>query len=111
MNRGTSQKTEIKKINTLLLGMLSYLSFLCILPILLNKKDKFIVHHAKLGLILFVLEAITVLLGIIPLFGNFVSPFVLGLCFFLSIWGILGVLKNKYSRIILLSDLAQKIDL
>jgi len=107
----SNTQIEFKKTSIFLLAAASYLSFLCVLPIFLNKKDSFIIHHAKHGLTLFSIEIATILLSIIPIFGMFVSPFILSLCLFFSVWGILGVIKNQYSRIILLSDIAGQIHL
>jgi len=107
----SENQIKIDKIKTALLAASSYLFFLCILPILFNKKDKFIIHHAKHGVALFSLEVATVLLSIIPFFGLFLSPFILSFCIFISVWGILGVAKNQCSRILLLSDIVQKIHL
>ncbi|MDD5044167.1 MAG: hypothetical protein PHU91_02975 [Candidatus Omnitrophica bacterium] len=112
MSEEVSQaQPQLSQTQILLLAIAAYLSFLCILPIFLNKKNSFIIHHAKQGLTLFSIEVATVLLSIIPFFGMFVSPVILSLCLFFSVWGILGAVKNQYSRIILLSDIAGQIHL
>ncbi|MCM8770409.1 MAG: hypothetical protein NC936_00875 [Candidatus Omnitrophica bacterium] len=112
MNQKFSERrAKIKKIKARALAACAYLFFFCIFPILLHKKDEFIAHHARHGLTLFSLEVATVLLSIIPFFGLFVSPFILSLCIFLSVWGVIGAVKNQYNRILFLSDIAQKIHL
>lgn len=52
-----------------LLACLSYLSFLCIIPLLGARKSRFAQEHAKQGLILFITWVIGSFVFWIPLFG------------------------------------------
>ncbi len=98
-----------KQQNTLM-GILSYLSILCLIPFLTEKNDSFVQYHAKQGLNLFIIEAIAgvaggVLTGIanfLPFVGGILSgilAFVTGalsLCFFvLAILGIVNVCNGE----------------
>ncbi len=52
---------------TKLFAAISYVGFLCIISLLLKKEDKFVLFHAKQGLVLFVFEVSSFILSIIPL--------------------------------------------
>lgn len=106
-----SDQAEKKSIQISLLAMASYLFALCVLPLIFNKKNKFVMYHAKQGLALFSIEVSVILLSIIPLFGNYLSPVLLAACFFTSAWGIFTVFQNKTSPILFVSDIAGKIHL
>jgi uncharacterized membrane protein len=92
-------------------AVISYISFLCILSLTLKRENKFAVYHGKQGLVLFVAEVISFILSIIPLLGWLIA--VLGSLIFTvaSIWGIVQALMGKYSRIPILSDIADNITL
>lgn len=104
----SGKKEDLKNI---LIAGLSYLSFLCIVPIFFRRNSEFVVFHAKQGLVLFGIEVATILLSIIPFIGLFVSPVIFKACVLLSLWGLLSALTNRQSRIILVSQLADKIHL
>lgn len=90
-------------------AIISYISFLCIISLLLKKDNKFAIYHAKQGLVLFVFEVASFILSIIPLFGGILR--VLGPVVFIlvSLWGMLSVLMGNCSRIPVISDIADKV--
>lgn len=90
-------------------AVISYISFLCIISLAFKKDNKFALYHAKHGLVLFVLEVASFILSIIPLLGVLIK--VLGLLVFtlLSLWGVLQSLMGNYSRIPIISKIADKI--
>lgn len=90
-------------------AVISYLSFLCIVTLLLKKDNKFALHHAKQGLVIFVFEVAAFLLSIIPVLGLIIT--VLGVLVFslVSLWGILQALMGKAGRIPVVSNIADKI--
>ena len=90
-------------------ALISYISFLCIFGLVLKKDNKFAVFHGKQGLVLFVVEVATFILSIIPILGAFLGT--LGIVVFglVSLWQILQVLMGNYSRIPIISDIADKI--
>lgn len=90
-------------------AMISYLSFLCIVTLILKKNNKFALYHAKQGLVLFVFEVAAFLLSIIPILGWFLSIFGFLIFVIVAVWGILESLMGRYSRIPVLSDIADKI--
>lgn len=90
-------------------AVISYISFLCIVSLVLKKDNKFALYHAKQGLVLFVFEVASFLLSIIPLLGWIISIFGLVVFVLASVWGILQALMGNCSRILLISDIADKI--
>ena len=90
-------------------ALLSYLSILCIIPLILKKDNKFCLFHARQGLVLFIAE--------VAVFVISVLPFVVGILWrvgvlffgFVSIWCIIQVLMSKYAKIPLVFELAERI--
>jgi len=81
--------------NNTLMGILSYLGPLVIISYALAKDDPFVKFHIKQGLVLFSIEVILWILGmIIPMFYIIVSLVNLG-TLVLSILGIINVIQNK----------------
>lgn len=93
-----------------LFAALSYLGFLCVLPLVFKKENRFAGHHARQGLVLFVLEILFFIVSVLPLFGT-LKGMILAVFVFVSLWGILQSLRGNYSRIPLLWGLADKITL
>lgn len=98
-----------KQQNTVM-GILSYISILCLIPLLTEKNDSYVQFHAKQGTNLFIIEVIvgivggilTGILNFIPFIGGFLSGIigfatgVLSLCFFvLSILGIVNACNGE----------------
>ena len=92
-------------------AIISYISFFCILTLILKKESKFDLYHAKQGLVIFVFEVVAFILSIIPLLGWLIRIFGLIVFTLASLWGILQVLSNKYGRIPLISEIADKISI
>lgn len=91
--------------------MAGYWCFLCIVPLILKKDNKFAVYHGKQGLVLFIFLAIGFLFNIIAGFGNAVWRLVLFIYLGAFIWGTIQALMGKYGRIPIVSNIADKISL
>lgn len=91
--------------------MISYLGILCLIPLLLKSKDKFVQHHAKQGLVLFIFEIILIVVGFLPLLGWLLG--FLGWIFavLMSIMGIINALAGKLWQMPILGKYKSKIDL
>ena len=89
-------------------ALLSYLSILCIIPLILRKNNPFVLMHGKQGLVLFVSEIAVWILSI-------VIPFILAPMMFilmaLSFWGLIATLKGEFVRLPLAAVWADKISL
>jgi len=90
-------------------AVISYISFLCIISLVLKKDNKFAVYHAKQGLVLFVFEVVCFIVSVIPILGWLLGKGGLVLFTLASVWGILQALMGNRSRILLISDIADKI--
>jgi len=90
-------------------AVISYISFLCVLSLVLKKENTFAIYHAKQGLVLFVFEVLAFILSMIPLLGGIIK--IAGTLVFLlaSLWGIAQSLSGNYSRIPLVSRIADNI--
>lgn len=101
--------------NRTLFGILAYLGFLVIVPILVSKGDSFVKFHIKQGLILAVGEVAVWAFGMFAwnIMGGLWSPLstLLNLVFLvLSIVGIVSVLQNQEKPLPYIGHLANKFD-
>lgn len=90
-------------------AVIAYISFLCVLSLVLKKDNAFAVHHAKQGLVLFVLEVLAFILSMIPVLGGVIKVGGTLLFLLVSIWGVMQGLSGNYSRIPLVSRIADNI--
>jgi uncharacterized membrane protein len=90
-------------------AVISYISFLCIITLVLKKDNKFALYHAKQGLVLFVFEVVCFILSIIPFLGWFLRSFGIALLFLISLWGTLQGLMGNYNRFPFISKIADNI--
>src|SRR5882672_2817515 len=72
-------------------AVLAYLSILCIIPLIVKKKNPFVLAHGKQGLVLFVAQAGTLILSIIVPWG--LTPVLFVLLVF-SFWGMVAAIRG-----------------
>jgi len=101
----TPKKMEDNK----LMGILSYIGVLCLIPLLTKKDNEFVFFHAKQGLVIFIAEVITAFVAAIPFLGWVIAPLASLLWIILSIMGIVNVLGDKRKEIPVLGKYAVKI--
>ena len=90
-------------------AIISYLSILCIIPLVFKKDNPFVLKHSKQGLILFLGEvAVFIIHIILGLWILKLGMFVLGV---LSFIGIVAVLNGQYLKLPIVSNVADKISL
>ena len=92
-----------------LMGILSYIGVLCLIPLLTKKDNTFVFFHAKQGMVLFIAEVITALIAAIPLLGWVVAPIISIIWLILAIIGIVNVLDGKQKELPILGKYADKI--
>ncbi|MDD5561246.1 MAG: hypothetical protein PHT50_03840 [Candidatus Omnitrophica bacterium] len=90
-------------------AIISYVSFLCIITLILKKDNRFALYHAKQGLVLFVMEVAAFILSIIPLLGWLIGVFGYALFFLVSIWGIMQSALGIYCRIPAVTEISEKV--
>ncbi|HOW36072.1 MAG TPA: hypothetical protein PL155_06645 [Candidatus Omnitrophota bacterium] len=91
------------------IAILSYLSILCIIPLLFKKDNPFVLSHGKQGLVIFVGE-VSVFIAHIVL-GTWVLRLGLFLFGVISLWGIIEVLRGRYIKLPVIAEIADKITL
>ena len=90
-------------------AILSYLSILCIIPLVFKKDNPFVLKHSKQGLILFLGEVAAFILHIIlGLWILRLGMFAFGV---LSFVGLIAVLQGRDTQLPLVSNLADSITL
>lgn len=97
------QKPTNQSSDSNLMAALSYLWILSVVMIIIKKDDKFVMFHAKQGLILFIVSFI----WIIPVLGWFINIVVL----IFVIVGFIKALAGERYKIPLVGDLAEKINM
>ncbi|MBL7142463.1 MAG: hypothetical protein ISS83_02320 [Candidatus Pacebacteria bacterium] len=98
-----------KKEKSNIMAIISYIGFLCLIPILTKQKDEFVSFHAKQGFVLFVAEVATCIFFSIFIFLWFLGNIFWFVWLVLSIIGIVNVLNKKKKEIPLLGKFAEKI--
>ncbi|HLG94269.1 MAG TPA: hypothetical protein VI546_05480 [candidate division Zixibacteria bacterium] len=91
-------------------ALLAYVPFMCFVPLLKMRHNRFALHHGKQGLVLFMVE-ILALIFYIPFVSRHFWAFVLILALLASIYGLLQVLQGRDWKLPFLGDLAEKIRL
>ena len=93
-------------------AILSYLSILCIIPLILKKENSFVLSHGKQGLVIFVAQvALFIFHIILGPWGLVILRLGLFILWSLSLWGIIEVLRGRYVKLPFISDIAEKITL
>ncbi len=92
-----------------LFAIFSYLSFLCIIPLVFKKDNAFVLHHAKQGLIIFVGEVAVFVVHII--LGMWLYQLGMAILFSLSFVGIIAVFQGKYTKLPVIYKAASAITL
>ena len=93
-----------------LAAVMSYIPFLCFIPLLNMKRNKEARFHARQGVVLFLVELIAALF-LIDRISSFVFTAVLLAAAALSVAGIVFALQGKNYRLPIISDLADKSNL
>ncbi|MCK5014452.1 MAG: hypothetical protein KAS66_11590 [Candidatus Omnitrophica bacterium] len=108
MNKRQSDKDQ-QILDGKVFAILSYLSILCIIPLVLKKDNPFVLKHGKQGLILFLGQvAVFILHIILGLWILRLGMFVLGV---LSFLGLIAVLQGRDAELPVVSNLANSITL
>ncbi len=95
--------------NRTLMGILSYLGFIVLIPLLMKNDDPFIKFHIKQGLVLLTLEVILWVLGSLVFFWSFwpIYRIIHLALIILSIIGIINVVQNRQKELPLVGGLSK----
>ena len=89
-------------------GVLSYLSALCLIPILSKKDDDFVRFHSRQGLMLFIIEVAVAILGVVPFLGGLIVMLGVIICGLLSLAAIVQVLMGNKWQMPVVAEWAEK---
>lgn len=87
-------------------AMLSYISILCMFPLLYKKDNEFVISHARQGLAMFLCEFAIFIVSIILPF--LMRPFLFVFCV-LAFWGMLKALRGERVELPLIYPLSNKL--
>jgi fumarate reductase subunit D len=86
--------------NNTLMAVLAYFGILVLVLFLIDvKKDPFVKFHIKQGLVLFILEIVTMLISGLPGVGGLLSNLLGIACVVLSIVGIINAVSGKTTEL------------
>ena len=107
-----AEKTKDKEITEgKFFAVISYVSFLCVVTLLLRKDNKFALYHGKQGLVLFVVEVVCFFVVAVPLLGPLTSSLGFLLALLASLWGIFKAYEGVYAKIPFVTEIASQITL
>lgn len=106
-------KKQEKKSSDAINGMalLSYIGILVLVPLLAAKEDEFVQFHAKQGLVLLIAGVIGMFIGVIPIIGWILAPFITLAWLVFAILGIMNVVGNKKKELPIIGQYADKINI
>ena len=87
-------------------AVLAYLSIFCIVPLIIKKKNAFVLVHGRQGLVLFVAEVGAMIVSIV--LPWVFRPF-LFIIFGFSFWGMLTAIRGQFVELPFVSRIAEKI--
>jgi len=104
--KGLNLHVHLRKLNlTTLLGILSYLNVLVIIPYLFSKNKPFVRFHAKQGLVLLAFIAIGIFTFYLP-----IIPWVIAIFYFICIiFGIINVFLGRERHLPIIGLIADKL--
>jgi uncharacterized membrane protein len=105
----TNEEKEIQ--DGKIFAVVGYWAFLCILPLILKKENKFACFHGKQGLVLFIFLVAGFIFNIIPCLGGLIYRLVLYIYLTMMLWGTINALMGKYARLPVVSGIADQISL
>ena len=107
----TQADTENEIMEGKIYAVMSYWFFLCIIPFVLKKDNKFAVFHGRQGLVLFIFLSAGFLFSILPLIGGLFYKLTLFIYMLCLLFGTLQSLRGKYSKIPIIYQVSQKINI
>ena len=88
-------------------AVLGYIPFLCFIPLVLMRDNKFAVIHGKQGLLLFLIEILAVIF-LFPGISDFFWKLILILCAIVALIGIIHGFQGKEFKIPYVSGFVEK---
>ncbi len=108
-NDNQEEKTQKEEGGINAIALLSYLGLLVLVPLLAAKGDEFAQFHAKQGLTLLITAVIAMFVGVVPIIGWILAPFITLACLILAIVGIVNVLGKKKKELPIIGKYAKQL--
>ena len=89
-------------------AVMAYIPFLCVVPLIRMRNDKYAYFHARQGLVLFFLEIIAFIFSFPHLSQLFWTAIIIG-CIGAAVAGIIFAIQGKMHRIPIIGDIADRI--
>jgi uncharacterized membrane protein len=89
-------------------ALLAYIPFLCFIPLIKMRDNRYALRHGKQGLVLLMIEIIAAIL-LVPRISSLVWQLVLVACLAGAIVGVFQVLQGRWFKIPLVGDIAEKL--
>ncbi len=105
------EDTEQESLSTRSWAAISYLWFLCFIPLFLKRDDQFVLFHARQGLMLFVAWLFFLVLHIFPVIGHIVGFVGNVAVLVLSFLGVYHAMTGEYWSMPLLGKSAAELNL
>lgn len=104
------QKTPEEKVSeNVVFAILSYIPVVCLVPLLTQREDDFVMFHARQGLVLFLALVAISFFRVLPYFGRAVWNLSLVIYGLTALYAIVQILMDKKWEIPLISDWAKKL--
>ena len=91
-------------------AVMAYIPFLCFIPLIRMRDDKYASFHARQGLVLFFLEIIAFIFSFPHLSQLFWTAIIIG-CIGAAVAGIVFAIQGKMHRIPVIGDIAERLRL
>ena len=91
-------------------AILAYIPFLCFVPLIKMRDNRYAMSHGKQGLVLLLIEMIAVLL-LVPRISSLIWQMVLVFCLGAAIVGVWSVLQGRWFKIPIIGEVSEKIKL
>lgn len=91
------------------LAALSYLGILCLIPLIVNRDNRFVEFHARQGFILWVWLLLAIFSLVVPVLGMLFFRGSLSFILLLSILGLVSVIMGRFWQLPLVGRLAAKL--
>ena len=108
MKRLAAQRVPFQS-RSRLMGILSYLGVLCLIPLIFSRDDAFVNFHARQGLVLWIWAVLAIFSLHIPILGAFFFSSSVFFIMVLTLVGLLSVLLSRMWRIPVIGTLAGKL--
>ncbi len=91
------------------LAAISYLGVLCLVPVILKIKSDYVRFHTRQGLILFIVEIISILIWVVPFIGWIIGFVGWIICFIFSLAGLVNGIAGREWKMPFLSKFTDKV--